>query len=141
MEEFEVHLLSTASMNIFGDNTLASFKNQLPQNISLEGDWRVALSEIIFPSKINNVYTDFFYHAYNLNTRNVFGVEEEEGVEKEAEEKTEEEADKEREEEVQEETEKKAVENNEKEEKESFALLSKTEYTSCRVHKHQLFAV
>ena len=60
MEEFEVHLLSTASMNIFADDTLASFKNQLPQNLSLEGDWRVALSEIIFPSNINNVYTDFF---------------------------------------------------------------------------------
>ena len=80
VEEFEVHLLSTASMNIFADNTLASFKNQLPQNISLESDWRVAISEIIFPSNINNVYTDFFYHVYNLNTRNVFGVEEE-GVE------------------------------------------------------------
>ena len=60
MEEFEVHLLSTASMNVFPDNTLASFKNQLPQNVSLEGDWRVALSEVIFASNINNVYTDFF---------------------------------------------------------------------------------
>ena len=79
MEEFEVHLLSTASMNIFADNTLASFKNQLHQNISVEGDWRVALSEIILPSKINNVYAHFFYHVYKLNTKNVFGVEEEEG--------------------------------------------------------------
>ena len=59
-DEFEVHLLSTASLENFDDNTLAAFKNQLRQNISLEGDWRVALSEIIFPSEINNVYTDFF---------------------------------------------------------------------------------
>ena len=43
MEEFEVHLLPTASMNIYADNTLASSKNQLPQIISLEADWRVAL--------------------------------------------------------------------------------------------------
>ena len=57
MDEFEVHLLSTASLEIFGDNTLAAFKNQLPQNISLEGDWRVALSEIIFPSELNNLIT------------------------------------------------------------------------------------
>ena len=60
MDEFEVHLLSTASLELFSDNTLAAFKNQLPQNISLDGDWRVALSEIIFPSEINNVYTLYF---------------------------------------------------------------------------------
>ena len=61
MNEFELHLLSTASLNIFMDNTLASFKNQLPQNVSLEGDWCVALSEIIFPSRIHNVTTKFLY--------------------------------------------------------------------------------
>ena len=64
MDEFKVHLLSTASVEIFGDNTMAAFKNQLPQNISLDGDWRVALSEIIFPSEIKNVYTDFFYYVH-----------------------------------------------------------------------------
>ena len=107
MEEFEVHLLSTASMNKFADKTLASLKNQLPQNISSEGDWRVDFSQITFPSNINNVYTDFSNHIYNLNTRNVLGVEEEEGVEeKEAEEKTEKEADEETEEKVDEKTEK-----------------------------------
>ena len=73
LEEFEVHLLSTASMNIFADNALASFKNQLPQNISLEGDWRVALSEIIFPSNINNVYTDFFITS-TISTPEMFLV-------------------------------------------------------------------
>ena len=48
MEEFEVHLVSTASMNIFADNRLASSKNQLPQNISIEGDSRVAFSRKLF---------------------------------------------------------------------------------------------
>ena len=47
MDDFEVHLMSTASMNNFADNTLASFKNQISQYVSLEGDWRVALSELI----------------------------------------------------------------------------------------------
>ena len=67
MEDIGVHLFFTASMNVFADNTLASFKNQLPQNISIEGDWRVAFSEIIFPSYINHIYTHFFYHVYNIS--------------------------------------------------------------------------
>ena len=102
----------------------------------MEGDWRVAFSEIIFPSKINNVYTDIFYHVYSLKTKNVVGVEEEEAVEKEAEEKTEDEADEETEEDVDEATEKKAVENDGKEEKEEVFLfyqklnIPAAEYTS-----------
>ena len=69
MDEFEVHFLFTASLEIFGDNTLAAFNNQLPQNISLEGDWRVALSKIIFPSEINNVYTDFFHYVHTAKKK------------------------------------------------------------------------
>ena len=42
-------------MSIFPENTLAKFKNILNEEISLEGDWRVALSEIMFPSRINQV--------------------------------------------------------------------------------------
>ena len=42
-------------MNIFPQNTLSSFKNYFNEEINLEGDWRVALSEIIFPAKINQV--------------------------------------------------------------------------------------
>ena len=55
MNEFTVHLVSSASMNIFPQNTLSSFKNYFNEEINLEGDWRVALSEIIFPAKINQV--------------------------------------------------------------------------------------
>ena len=42
-------------MNIFPQNTLSSFKNYFNAEINLEGNWRVALSEIIFPAKINQV--------------------------------------------------------------------------------------
>ena len=42
-------------MDIFPENSLANFKNFFNEEISLEGDWRVALSEIIFPSRINQV--------------------------------------------------------------------------------------
>ena len=55
MNEFTVHLVSSASINIFPQITLSSFKNYCNEEINLEGDWRVALSEIIFPAKINQV--------------------------------------------------------------------------------------
>ena len=43
-----MHILSTASMNFLTDKILASFKNQVPQVIFLESDWRVELSEFFF---------------------------------------------------------------------------------------------
>ena len=55
MYEFTVHSVSSASMNIFPQNTLSSFKIYFNQEITLEGDWRVALSEIIFQAKIDQV--------------------------------------------------------------------------------------
>ena len=67
-------------------------------------------------------------------------MEEEEGVEeKEAEEKTEKEADEKTEKEVDEETEKKKKLMKRKRTK-KFCSFIKIEYTSCRVHKHQLYA-
>ena len=59
--EFTVHLISTASMDYFPDNTLASFRNFSKEEIiALDGDWRVALSGIIFPTKLNNVTDEEF---------------------------------------------------------------------------------
>ena len=55
MNEFTVHLVSSASMNTFPQNILSSFKNYFNEENNLEGDWRVALSEIIFPVKMNQV--------------------------------------------------------------------------------------
>ena len=43
-------LVSSASMNIFLENWLANFKNLLSEDIHLQGKWRVALTEIIFPT-------------------------------------------------------------------------------------------
>ena len=42
-------------MNIFRDNTMASFRNQLAAPLELEGTWQVALESIIFPTSIKNV--------------------------------------------------------------------------------------
>ena len=55
MGKFTVNLVSNASMQIYPTNTMASFKTQLPVPIELDETWTAALSEISFPSIINNV--------------------------------------------------------------------------------------
>ena len=57
MDEFDIYLESTGSMNIYNDNTMSVFRNLLAHPINLEGDWRVALAEIIHPTKVNNITT------------------------------------------------------------------------------------
>ena len=59
--EFTVYLVSSASMSVFTDNTLASFKNLFSEEIILDGDWRVALSEVIFPA--------YFYSVVDTEVR------------------------------------------------------------------------
>ena len=54
-KEFTIDLISNASMEVFGENTMAKFRNQLSQPLILDGEWQVALSSISFPSNINNV--------------------------------------------------------------------------------------
>ena len=70
-DEFTVNVISSASMNIFPENTLASFRNFFSEALILQGDWRVALTEIIFPSQIANVTTDeikvFTTYGYQTN--------------------------------------------------------------------------
>ena len=55
MNEFTVHLVSSASMNIFPRNTVPLFKNYFNEEINLEVDWRVALIETIFQAKRTKV--------------------------------------------------------------------------------------
>lgn len=54
-EDFEIYLFSNGSMDIFPENTLASFSNILADTLTLDGTWQVALSEITFPTLIENV--------------------------------------------------------------------------------------
>ena len=58
LSDFTVNVISSASMDIFPNNTLASFRNFFSEALLLQGDWRVALTEIIFPSQIANVTTE-----------------------------------------------------------------------------------
>ena len=54
-KEFTIDLISNASMEIFSENTMEKFRNQLAQPLMLEGEWQVALSLVSFSSNINNV--------------------------------------------------------------------------------------
>ena len=69
MNEFTVHLVSSASMNIFPDNTLANFRYFFNEEIILEGDRRVVMSEIIFPSRINQINNNFL-RTYSFGGNN-----------------------------------------------------------------------
>ena len=50
MESFTIELVSNASAQFFPANTLSSFKNFLPEQLNLEGQWEVEISEISYPS-------------------------------------------------------------------------------------------
>ena len=55
MDEFDIYLESTGSMQTYQNNKLACFRNVLSEPLQLDGDRRVALEEITFPSSIKNV--------------------------------------------------------------------------------------
>ena len=65
-DEFTVHVISSASMEIFDQITLASFRNFFNDEIQLSGDWRVVLSEIILPTKIEQI-TNVILTSYSLS--------------------------------------------------------------------------
>ena len=46
MNEFDIYLESTGSMEVYPGNRMAVFRNLLPEPLQLDGDWRVALAEI-----------------------------------------------------------------------------------------------
>ena len=52
---FTITLVSSASMKVFKDNTLANLISLLSEEISMQGEWRVAVTEVTFPTKIDNV--------------------------------------------------------------------------------------
>ena len=55
MESYTIELVSNAYAQLFPDNTLSSFTNFLPQQLNLEDQWEVAISEISYPSMYQNV--------------------------------------------------------------------------------------
>ena len=55
MDSFTIELVSNASGELFPDNTLSSFTNFLPEQVNLEGQWEVAISEMSYPSMYQNI--------------------------------------------------------------------------------------
>ena len=60
MDSITIELVSNASGELFPDNTLSSFTNFLPEQVNLEGQWEVAISEISYPSRYQNVTEGYF---------------------------------------------------------------------------------
>ena len=55
MDSFTIQLVFNASGELFPDNTLSFYTNFLPEQLNLERQWEVALSEISYPSKYQNI--------------------------------------------------------------------------------------
>lgn len=55
---FTIDLVSNGSMEIFPENTLSAFQNQIDPPLDLDGDWEVALTEIYFPTKFEYDFKD-----------------------------------------------------------------------------------
>ena len=55
MESFTIELVSKGSAQLFPDNILSSFTNFLPEQLNLDGQWEVEISEISYPSMYQNV--------------------------------------------------------------------------------------
>ena len=69
MESFTIELVSNASAQIYPDKTLSSFTNFLPEQLNLDGQWEVAISEISFPSMYQGVTEGkFMYFDKKLST-------------------------------------------------------------------------
>ena len=71
MESFSIELVSNASGESFPNNTLSSFTNFLTEQLNLEGQWEVAISEISYPSMYQNKTEgkfDFFDEKLSKST-------------------------------------------------------------------------
>ena len=55
MDSFTTELVFNASGELFPNNTLSSFTIFLPEQVYLEGQWAVAISEISYPSMYQNI--------------------------------------------------------------------------------------
>ena len=55
MDSLTVEWVSNAAGELFPNNTISSFTNFLPEQLNLEGQWEVAVSEKSYPSMYQNV--------------------------------------------------------------------------------------
>ena len=62
MSSFTVELVSNASFDCYPNNTLSSFTNLPPEQINLDGEWEVAITELSYPSLYQNVTEGKFFY-------------------------------------------------------------------------------
>ena len=55
MDSFTIELVSNASGELFPDNTLSSFTSFLQEQVNLEGQWELAISEKTYPPMYQNI--------------------------------------------------------------------------------------
>ena len=55
MDSFSIELVSNASGELFPNNTPSSFTIFFPVQVNLQGQWEVAISEISYPSRYQNI--------------------------------------------------------------------------------------
>ena len=55
MDSLTTELVSNSSGELFPDDTLSTFTNSSPEQVNLEGQWEVAISEISYPSRFQNI--------------------------------------------------------------------------------------
>ena len=60
MDSLTIELVFNASGELFPDNTISSFTNFLPEQVNLEGQWEVAISEISYSSMYHNITEGYF---------------------------------------------------------------------------------
>ena len=77
MDSFTIELVSNASSQFFQNNTLSSFTNFLPEQVNLDGQCEVAISEIFYPSMYQNVTEGkfMFYHEKLSKTTDPYYLE------------------------------------------------------------------
>ena len=61
MSSFTVELVSNGSFDCYPNNTLSSFTNFLPEQINLDGEWEVAITELSYPSLYKNITEGKFF--------------------------------------------------------------------------------
>ena len=62
MSRFYLTLPSNSSMDYYADNTVARYTTKLTNTVELEGEWEVGLTEISFPSEVENVIGGHYYY-------------------------------------------------------------------------------
>ena len=62
MNSFTVELVSNASFDCYPNNTLSSFTKFRPEQIHLDGEWEVAITELLYPFLYQNITEGKFFY-------------------------------------------------------------------------------